>query len=177
VRIDLSGIEHEPVHFHEDLEVPVARLDSAQVATPFAVHLEGMVRSSTTGYRVEGDMTGSGELFCGRCLARVPWQVGEELAIELLPHPEVSEGDEIDLGDDELEVRFLIGDILDLADLAAEQVLLTMPMRVLCDPECAGLCPRCGGNLNVEGECRCEPDVDPRWETLKTLADQGNRSG
>jgi uncharacterized protein len=38
--------------------------------------------------------------------------------------------------------------------MAAEQVYLEIPMKPLCSPECRGLCPRCGANLNTE-TCAC----------------------
>ena len=60
-------------------------------------------------------------------------------------------------------------EVLDLSDMAAEQVLLALPMRVVCAEECAGLCPQCGGNRNLEGACRCEPETDPRWAALRDI--------
>jgi uncharacterized protein len=53
-----------------------------------------------------------------------------------------------------------------------EQVLLSLPARTLCKPDCKGLCPRCGENRN-SGACRCEAvPADPRWGTLAGLKDR-----
>ena len=49
-------------------------------------------------------------------------------------------------------------------------MLLALPMRIVCDQDCAGLCPRCGANRNREGACQCQPEIDPR---LAVLADLG----
>jgi uncharacterized protein len=76
---------------------------------------------------------------------------------------------EVALEDGELDVGFLTDEVLDLSEVAVEQVLLALPMRMVCDEKCAGLCPRCGANRNLEGACRCEPDVDPRWAALKDI--------
>lgn len=58
---------------------------------------------------------------------------------------------------------------LDLDELLTEDILLDMPSKFLCSPECKGLCPSCGKNLN-EGECGCDQRrVDPRLEILKDL--------
>jgi uncharacterized protein len=46
---------------------------------------------------------------------------------------------------------------LDFAPLVREDMLLSIPMRLLCRPDCKGLCPKCGKNWN-EGPCDCEPD-------------------
>ncbi|WP_376792441.1 DUF177 domain-containing protein [Thermoflexus sp.] len=49
-----------------------------------------------------------------------------------------------------------------------EHVLLNIPLRVLCRPDCRGLCPECGQNLN-EGECGCVREPDPRWAALEAF--------
>jgi uncharacterized protein len=46
------------------------------------------------------------------------------------------------------------GRSLDLADEVREQAILARPMLSLCRPNCAGLCPRCGADLNL-GPCGC----------------------
>jgi uncharacterized protein len=77
---------------------------------------------------------------------------------------------ELALDEADLDIVFLEEPVLDLEKLAVEQVVLEMPMRVLCSEKCAGLCPRCGANRNVEGACRCEAETDPRWAALGDLA-------
>lgn len=58
---------------------------------------------------------------------------------------------------------------IDLAPIVREMVIVSTPMQVLCDPECEGLCPSCGKDLNTGG-CDCQPDeVDPRLAALKAL--------
>jgi uncharacterized protein len=63
----------------------------------------------------------------------------------------------------------IVGDQLDLRPIARELVLLDAPATPLCRPDCAGLCPTCGTNLN-EGGCDCAPPpADPRWAALDQL--------
>jgi uncharacterized protein len=58
---------------------------------------------------------------------------------------------------------------LDLAPLLREQAWLAIPMKPLCGPDCKGLCPHCGANLNHES-CTCEEErIDPRLALLKDL--------
>lgn len=58
---------------------------------------------------------------------------------------------------------------LDVDQLVTEDILLDLPSKFLCSPDCKGLCPRCGKDLN-EGDCGCErEDVDPRLAVLKEL--------
>jgi uncharacterized protein len=59
--------------------------------------------------------------------------------------------------------------ILDVAPLVRQEVILATPIGVLCRPDCAGLCPTCGRNLN-DGPCDCDHDaIDPRLAALKQL--------
>ena len=58
---------------------------------------------------------------------------------------------------------------IDLAPLVREYMLLEVPISPLCRPNCKGLCPICGQNLN-EATCNHEDDeIDPRLEVLKAL--------
>ncbi len=59
--------------------------------------------------------------------------------------------------------------VLDLSEVIRQGLLLVDPRQTLCRPDCAGLCPRCGGNRNL-GECNCDEGLrDPRWAALQTL--------
>ncbi len=58
---------------------------------------------------------------------------------------------------------------LDLRKPLREQIMLALPMHLLCRPDCKGLCPQCGQNLN-EGPCSCDMEnIDPRLAALKKL--------
>jgi DUF177 domain-containing protein len=62
---------------------------------------------------------------------------------------------------------------LDLAPMVREEVLLAIPDAPLCRPDCAGLCPTCGADLN-EGACGCDREVrDERWAVLDVLRQSG----
>jgi uncharacterized protein len=98
---------------------------------------------------------------CARCLKEVALDFEaeeEEFA------PTSTEGwDERDLS------PFIADQVVDVAGLAREAIILALPNRVLCDEECAGLCPRCGKDLN-QGSCDCPaPQADDRWAKLKDL--------
>ena len=58
---------------------------------------------------------------------------------------------------------------IDVSQEVRDLVILSLPPQIFCSPDCKGLCPRCGANLNAE-TCRCTKDeMDPRWEALKGL--------
>ena len=176
VKIDVSKFGQEPLRFNEEFSVEPDRLDCDQVTTPMRVRLEGEVRPSNGFFTVAGDCRMEGSVACSRCLEPVSWGVDEEFSVDYRAPAATSLDAELGLDQDELDVAFLESDTLDLADLAAEQILLALPMRVVCDESCAGLCPRCGANRNRDGACTCEPEVDPRWQALAGLAGEDHSS-
>ncbi len=74
-------------------------------------------------------------------------------------------------GDDEEGYLLVEDELLDLDEVAMIDILLELPTKFLCKPDCEGLCPSCGKNLN-EGMCTCKQgNVDPRLESLRQLLD------
>ena len=172
VKIDLSKIEGEPKTFAETFELGEDRLDPDRIAGRMKIHLEGNVRPIGDHFYVDGRLTAAGKVSCGRCLEPVDWQTESDFNLEVALAKTVPLDPEIALEEADLDLMYLQEPILELEELAIEQVELELPIRVLCSEECAGLCPRCGANRNVEGACRCEPETDPRWAALKDLAGQ-----
>jgi uncharacterized protein len=168
VSISLRDIGEQSLEFVDELELQPESLDPGEVAGPISVRLQGKVAPVGEGFTVSGVVSTRGDLLCSRCLSPVPWQGEEDFFVELRYPPEGSD-EEIELAEADLEVVFIDGDTLDLVDLAVEQVMLSLPMRVLCAPDCAGLCPTCGANRNLDPECGCQPETDPRWEALRAL--------
>ncbi len=170
MKVDLSRIESEPLGFDEKLSLSPDRLDEDQVAGEVEVWLVGTIHPMGGNFMVEGTFRASGPTACSRCLAPVPWQVEDRFSVEYRPGAQAPGEGEFAIDGDELDVAFLVGHELDLEDVAAEQVSLALPMRIVCDESCAGLCPRCGANRNVEGACRCKAEIDPRWAALQDLS-------
>ena len=65
----------------------------------------------------------------------------------------------------------LEGDSADLEDIVRTVFVLNMDSKLLCKPDCQGLCCRCGKNLN-EGKCDCQKELDPRFAALRQLLDK-----
>ncbi len=170
MKIDLDQLEQQPVEFDCRLDLEPERLDPSQVAERVEVRVVGSVRRQRSGWLLDAAVEGSGALLCSRCLAPVPWQVEESFSIHLLPAEDAPQEEEVDLTEDELDAHFITDRVLDLEDVAADQVMLALPMRVLCRDDCAGLCPTCGADRNRGESCRCEPESDPRWAALRDLS-------
>lgn len=176
MKVNLSQLEEEPLRFSEELSVDPERLDFESVTAPMTVKLEGEVRPLGDRFTVSGRCRAEGPLACSRCLQPAPWKVEENFVVDYRLSASTPLDAELGLDEDELDVVFIAGDELDLSDLAAEQVLLALPMRHVCDESCAGLCPQCGADRNREEACSCEPEIDPRWHALADLAGTGRDS-
>ena len=74
--------------------------------------------------------------------------------------------------DEELRSPYVTDDKLDLSAWARDALALDLPEQILHDPDCAGLCPVCGRNLNVEPHTHEEETSDPRWAALESLRDR-----
>ena len=71
--------------------------------------------------------------------------------------------------DEELRSPYITDDKLDLSAWARDALALALPTQILCRPDCAGLCPVCGKDLNLEPHEHAEERSDPRWEALEEL--------
>ena len=72
-------------------------------------------------------------------------------------------------GGEELNSPYVNGDELDLTAWAHDAYSLALPPQVLCRPDCRGLCPECGANLNAEPDHAHEAPPDPRWAKLREI--------
>ncbi len=169
MKLDLERIEDAPLALDERLVIPADRLDPSLVAGTVEVRAQVRISSLPEEHLLRGRMSMSGRLICVRCLEELDWSAEEEVTVRLVPAVASPSAEEIELEPGDLDVRFVVDHELDLLDVAAEQVLLALPMHAVCREDCAGVCPTCGANLNDEGACTCDPVVDPRWAALADL--------
>ena len=111
--------------------------------------VEGVLVTGTAEVEVAGQ--------CGRCLEPIEQQLEIDIQ-ELYLYP--------DAEPDDTEASRMEGELLDLEPLVRDEVVLELPFMPLCRPDCAGLCPDCGANLNADPEHTHEAAVDPRWGEL-----------
>jgi uncharacterized protein len=73
---------------------------------------------------------------------------------------------------DELRSEYVVDDHVELSAWARDAIALALPDQILHAPDCAGLCPVCGKNLNLEPHEHDEARGDPRWAALEELKDR-----
>jgi uncharacterized protein len=72
-------------------------------------------------------------------------------------------------GDDDLQSPYVGEHGLDLEAWARDALALALPTQITCRPDCAGLCPKCGANLNEDPDHAHEAEPDQRWAKLSEL--------
>ena len=132
--------------------------------------LNGYVRMRRTnqGLLVDGWVELTLELSCNRCLKE--FELPMHVNFEELFYPTVDVVSGLPLAPFDEDEIFPIDarHQVDLTEAIRQNLLLNLPMMVVCQEDCKGLCPQCGQNLNL-GSCECEPEVDARLSVLKTL--------
>jgi len=156
---------------HEQLELELGPLTLGGVIyepTPSVVPAELVVQRAQSGdvfrlrfaTRIEGP--------CMRCL--------DAAAVDVVV--EAQEYESVDADDaDELHSEYVVDGDLDVGAWAHDQVALGLPEPILCRPDCAGLCPVCGKNLNDEPHLHEDVVTDPRWAALEALRGDASDDG
>jgi uncharacterized protein len=150
---DEVDLELEPVQLGGERYLPV----------PETVPAELRITKASTGTVFELAFTGRLHGPCYRCLGDAVLEIPIAAREYQATNPD---------GSDELRTPYLRDDNLDLAAWSRDAVVLALPDKILCRPDCAGLCPVCGKNLNDEPHVHEEEQTDPRWSALESLREQ-----
>jgi uncharacterized protein len=170
-------LEVHPLDFEEEFPADVIELGSeARQRTPLKTSGHAEVVEEHHGkhkvikdIRLKGRLSTGVELQCARCLEPVRQEIKRDFELLYRPLGADAGRDELSITDAEAEIGYYQGNGILLEDVLREQVLLALPLKITCRPDCKGLCPQCGKNLNQE-QCSCSTEVeDPRWAALKDV--------
>ena len=181
--IEVRELEDHPIDFDQDYAPGVIDLlPEVLQKTP----LHGIGRAQLVeehhgkhkviqDIRLDGQVTTSLEVPCARCLEPVIEPIDRKFDLLYRPLGVDAGREELSVTGAEAEIGYYQGEGLMLEDALREQVLLALPLKVICREDCKGLCPHCGKNLNVE-QCSCaEPAENPQWTALKDLRNKLER--
>jgi uncharacterized protein len=133
------------------------------------VEVKGNVKLAGNEVFVSGHVETQVQLECDRCLKSVELPVSADFALEYISGSDYESSSAAALSEEELSVSVFDGESIDVDEIVKEQILLSVPARMLCREDCKGICPECGIDRNT-GECNCAPDeIDPRWAALKNF--------
>ena len=152
VQRDAVPIELEPFDLGGQRYLPV----------PQEVEADLTVTQATTGLLFELGFAVRLHGPCMRCLE----DAALDVRIDAREYHAANPG-----GDEELASEYVVEDQLELSSWARDAIALALPDQILDDPDCVGLCPVCGKNLNVEPHTHDDVVPDPRWSALEELRD------
>ncbi len=165
MKLDLKRIavtDGETIPFSYDADLTQEEMHGEYpFRTP--VHIEGEVQNHLGVLKLDASIRALYETQCARCLE--PVNVALDVPCEMILSSEVQDEERDD-------IYQLEGDSVELDDIVIPALLLEVRMTYLCKPDCKGLCPTCGKNLN-EGPCGCDGrKIDSRMAVLQKLLDE-----
>ena len=156
--VNVADLVHKPAaRRRERLRGRLAdlRVGVAEVPPDEDLTVETTLEWVTDGLLASGTIAAPWRAECQRCLGPAAGRI--DFGFRELFERQPREGESYRLGHDSI----------DLEPLVREAVLLELPLVPLCTPDCAGLCPTCGADLN-QGACGCvTATLDPRWAALE----------
>ncbi len=134
-------------------------LELVKVPPGSPVELDLRLESVMDGVLVSGTVTAPLSAECGRCLEPIRTELSAAIQelFSYQPDPEDEEASTLD------------GDLIDLAGLLRDAVLLALPLNPVCDEDCPGLCSGCGARLAEVGSEHRHDQIDLRWAALAGL--------
>jgi uncharacterized protein len=171
--VNVAEVKREAgAHEQVDLQVALEPIELGGSMVQFPAPFVGTAEVWNLGDRLlfRGELEGEARLVCSRCLTEYDTPLDVEFEEEFI---EGTSLDEVITEDDAKtgrQVNLYQGDQIDLTETLRDNVLVELPMQPLHAPDCKGLCPTCGTNLN-HGACSCAEDVkvDPRLAKLQEL--------
>ena len=146
-------IELEPFDLGGERYLPVPQAAPAELAISQAT--SGLVLGLRFAVRLHGP--------CMRCLADAVVDVEVDAREYHAADPAAGP---------ELRSEYVVDDQVELSAWARDAIALELPDQILHAPDCKGLCPECGKDLNVEPHVHAEETPDPRWSALEELRDR-----
>ncbi|TAM83602.1 MAG: DUF177 domain-containing protein [Acidobacteria bacterium] len=167
--ITLQQLEFHPVTVSETYLPGALDFQGTEFRQAGPLKVDAEAELAGREIRVRGHVSGAIESACDRCLEQIEIPVELDFDLPYRPMQEIAREEEVEVGEDELKVGFFSGDGVNLADVVKEQVLLSVPMKMVCRPDCRGLCPVCGVNRNAR-ECGCSSQLaDSPFASLKKM--------
>ena len=167
--VDVTRIEDAVMPFAFEAGAEQLDLDTPNYRIGGSVKLAGEIEKHIASIKVRGLIKGTAEVDCTRCLQPVEQPLSIDFDVEYLTEGVFGGDGEHEIHTSDLETDELQDNTLDLAQLAREQILLSVPEQFFCREDCKGLCEICGENRNLV-DCNCRQDeIDPRWAALKNL--------
>lgn len=154
--------ENSEKKFSTDVDLSNASFSPQLVRFEKPVQVSGSIKNAGGVLILFADVAGAYRSVCDRCGT----EISKRITFSFEEHFVKTQNAVLDG-----EALLLEEQEIDLVPILADQVFSHLPMKHLCTPDCKGLCPSCGKNLN-DGPCDCKADdFNPQFEALKHLFD------
>jgi uncharacterized protein len=176
--IDIRTIHREPRHL--DFVVSEGwwtadQEDDSILGFDRPMNVQATLGRTGDKYVLDGRLHGGVLLRCDRCLEAYHFDVEHNYTLFLARRDSDKNETEVRLSDADLSVDFITGEEVNVDDIIREQIYLSLPMKSLCNDNCAGLCPACGANLNKQ-KCGClRKTGHPGFSALRNLKLKGEK--
>ncbi|MDQ3375160.1 MAG: DUF177 domain-containing protein [Acidobacteriota bacterium] len=167
--VDLVTIRDADISFDFILKPDEIDLDSDEAKLKHEIKVKGSLKKGIAQTDVQGNIDARVEIECSRCLQTAEQSLEFPFNATFVTPEHYTDEKEAELKADDLDVSIIEDDKIDLKELVREQILLAIPVQVLCREDCRGLCQKCGASRNLI-DCNCEEkEIDPRWQSLREL--------
>ncbi len=165
--ITLQALELHPIVVSMTYEPGELDYHGADFQQSSPLHLQAVAEREGSDIRIRGNIVAKIRAACDRCLVPVELAVDPVFDLFYREISAIPREEEIEVPASELDVAFYSGEGVAVADLVTEQVILAVPSKVVCRPDCRGLCPMCGANRN-QFDCGCRlPGFESPFASLK----------
>jgi len=164
-----------PINVSQQLKAPIGSIRNYDVDETADIddstsRVQGRVKLTRTNRSilVKGRLQTEAEVTCSRCLSLFRYPLTLNIEEEYFPITDVLSGAALPRPDEPGCFTIDEHHLIDLTEAVKQHALLAIPMKPLCHPDCAGLCPGCGQNLNRQPcHCRPQPGDNTRIELPK----------
>jgi len=164
----IKDSQGETLLFRKETTLSNTNEEGFPFAGPVSIEIE--LTSSDKKIQAEGTVKTVVQRSCDRCLSLVEFLL--EAPFKEIYFPAVITQNII-MQDEWISFK---NDIIDLEPEVVKSLIMALPMKVLCDQDCHGLCPSCGKNLNT-GKCGCSQEkIDPRLAMLREFIKNGEKN-
>ncbi|MBA2501829.1 MAG: DUF177 domain-containing protein [Pyrinomonadaceae bacterium] len=172
MRIEVENLDRAGKEFSHRYASGELTLEDERIRFAEQVSLSGRATRKGVEVQLRGKINTRVEVACDRCHRDVSFSISTDFDVKYVPAQNDDVSETAELGADDLDASVYEDGWVDADELVREQVLLSVPMRLLCQDECKGLCAGCGADLNSE-TCSCRQDeIDPRWAALAALKEK-----
>ncbi|MEO8452157.1 MAG: DUF177 domain-containing protein [Gemmatimonadota bacterium] len=154
LRVDVRDVRKGPVETIGEIPADDPLFKGLELELGGALAVSGLLETTSRGgYFWHGQFEGRANRFCRRCLKEFVQPISGQAAVLFSPDPDLQ---------DDPSVYPLVEPVsqVDVTEAVREELALTVSAYPLCREDCAGLCQRCGADLNL-GPCSCTTSTEP----------------